>query len=622
MTDAAYPLLSGINTPDDLRHLPESELPQLARELRSFLVESVSRTGGHLSASLGTIELTVALHYVFNTPYDRLTWDVGHQSYGHKILTGRREAMASIRKGGGIAGFPKRDESEYDTFGVGHSSTSISAALGMAYSAKLKGENRQSVAVIGDGAMTAGMAFEALNNAGDLKTDMLVILNDNDMSISPNVGGLSNYFGRIISSRLYANVREGGKKMLEHMPPMMALAKRAEEHMKGMVMPGTLFEELGFQYFGPTDGHDLPELIRTLRNLKSVSGPKLLHVITRKGKGYGPAEQNPLGYHGVSTFDPKVGIQKKPAGSPTYSQIFGDWLCDIAAADERIIGITPAMIEGSGMQRFQKEYPERCLDVGIAEQHAVTLAAGFACEGMKPVMAIYSTFLQRAYDQLIHDVALQNLPVLFAIDRAGLVGADGPTHAGAFDLSYMRCIPNMTIMTPADEDECRQMLYTGIQMDSPSAVRYPRGTGPGVTPKAKMQSIDIGKGETRRTGKSFAILNFGSLLSEALAVAEKLDGSVANMRFVKPLDTQLINRLADEHELLVTLEENVIAGGAGSAVSEYLRSNGKEISILHLGLPDENIEHGDHKAMLKDCGLHADGIEQSIQNALASLQPK
>ncbi|NNG13655.1 MAG: 1-deoxy-D-xylulose-5-phosphate synthase, partial [Gammaproteobacteria bacterium] len=536
-----YPLLDNIDDPAGLRALPEQELPPLARELRRFLIDTVSRTGGHLAANLGTVELSIALHYVFATPDDRLVWDVGHQSYIHKILTGRREAMSTIRQHGGIAGFPKRDESEYDSFGVGHSSTSISAALGMAIAAAREGKDRRVAAIIGDGAMTAGMAFEALNHAGDLDANLLVILNDNDMSISNNVGGLSNYLARVLSGKLYSSMREGSKKVLGTIPPVWELARRAEEHMKGMVVPGTLFEELGFNYIGPIDGHDLPTLIKTLRNLRQLPGPQFLHIVTQKGKGYAPAEDNPCGFHGVSKFDPESGEPlAKPGSSPTYTDIFGDWLCDMATADKRLIGITPAMSEGSGLVRFTKEFPDRYYDVGIAEQHSVTMAAGLACEGLKPVVAIYSTFLQRAYDQLIHDVALQNLPVLFAIDRAGLVGADGPTHAGAFDLSFLRCIPNMLIMAPSDENECRQLLSTGFQHDGPAAVRYPRGTGPGVSVAKDLQTLPIGKGLVRRKGESVALLAFGSVVASSLEAAESLNATVADMRFVKPIDDELI----------------------------------------------------------------------------------
>ena len=613
-----YSLLENIDDPADLRTLPEQQLPQLAEELRHFLIDTVSRTGGHLAANLGTVELSIALHYVFATPEDRLVWDVGHQSYIHKILTGRREAMSTIRQHGGIAGFPKRDESEYDSFGVGHSSTSISAALGMAIAAAREGKNRRVAAIIGDGAMTAGMAFEALNHAGDLDANLLVILNDNDMSISANVGGLSNYLARVLSGKLYSSMREGSKKVLGTIPPVWELARRAEEHMKGMVVPGTLFEELGFNYIGPIDGHDLPTLIKTLRNLRQLPGPQFLHIVTQKGKGYAPAEDNPCGFHGVSKFDPESGEPLAKSGSsPTYTNIFGDWLCDMAAADERLIGITPAMGEGSGLVRFSKEFPDRYYDVGIAEQHSVTMAAGLACEGLKPVVAIYSTFLQRAYDQLIHDVALQNLPVLFAIDRAGLVGADGPTHAGAFDLSFLRCIPNMLIMAPSDENECRQLLSTGFQHDGPAAVRYPRGTGPGVSVAKDLQTLPIGKGLVRREGESVALLAFGSVVASSLEAAESLNATVADMRFVKPIDDELIAALAGSHDLLVTIEENACMGGAGSAVQESLAAQGITIPVLQLGLPDRFVNHGDTKVLLAECGLDSSAIIRAVENRRA-----
>jgi 1-deoxy-D-xylulose-5-phosphate synthase len=609
-------LLETIDSPIDLRRLDASQLPQLARELRDFVIKSVSQTGGHLSSNLGTIELTVALHYIYDTPNDRIVWDVGHQTYAHKILTGRREGMAKLRQWSGIAGFPRRDESEYDTFGTAHSSTSISAALGMAVAAKRKGEDRKVIAVIGDGAMSAGMAFEALNNAGALGTDLLVILNDNDMSISEPVGALNNYFARLLSGRVYNYVRRGGKEVLSRMPPVKELAKRWEEHMKGMVLPGTLFEEFGFNYIGPIDGHDLDTLVKTLSNVKQLPGPQLLHVITRKGHGYARAEEDPILYHGVTKFDPEIGIVAKPPGKPTYTQVFGDWLCDMAKRDTRLIGITPAMREGSGMVRFSSECADRYFDVGIAEQHALTFAAGLACEGMKPVVAIYSTFLQRAYDQLIHDVVLQNLPVMFAIDRAGIVGADGPTHAGSFDLTYLRCLPNTTVMTPADENECRQMLYTAFTLDTPSAVRYPRGAGPGTTIQTEMRALAIGKGELRRETKRrtqrIGILAFGSMLQPALAAGEEIDAMVANMRFVKPIDVELIRWLARANDYLVTVEENVVAGGAGSAVAETLAELGIVIPILHLGLPDEFIDHGDPALLLARCGLDAKGIAASI----------
>ncbi len=608
-----YPLLDTINTPSELRLLERKALPKLADELRNFLVESVSSTGGHLSSNLGTVELTIALHYVFNTPYDRLVWDVGHQTYAHKVLTGRREGMKKLRMQGGVAGFPRRDESEYDAFGTAHSSTSISAALGMAVAAQLEGTDRCSVAIIGDGALSAGMAFEALNNAGAMNTNLLVVLNDNDMSISRPVGALNNYLAKLMSGRFYATARRAGEKMLGVVPPVLELAKRAEEHVKGMVTPSTLFEEFGFNYIGPIDGHDLDVLVATLSNIRHLDGPQFLHVVTRKGAGYQAAEDDPILYHGVSKFNPDTGIISKPAGKPSYTQIFGDWLCDMAALDKRLIGITPAMREGSGLVRFSQEYPDRYFDVGIAEQHAVTFAAGLACDGMKPVVAIYSTFLQRAYDQLIHDVAIQNLPVVFAIDRAGLVGADGPTHAGSFDLSYLRCVPNMTVMTPSDEDECRQMLYTAFQMNSPTAVRYPRGAGTGVTPQKEMRSLPLGRGEIRRKGEKIALLAFGSMLTPCLKAAEELNATVVNMRFVKPLDADLIESLAAEYSLLVTVEENTIIGGAGSAVAESLENKGISVPLLHLGLPDIFIDQGDPSQMLSDCGLDKTGIIKSVR---------
>jgi 1-deoxy-D-xylulose-5-phosphate synthase len=618
MNTKTYPILETIDCPDDLQALAEQDLPQLADEARQFLIETVSRTGGHLAANLGTIELTLALHYVFHSPEDRFVWDVGHQSYLHKIITGRREAMQHLRQQGGPAGFPKRSESEHDAFGVGHSSTSISAALGMAIAAKQHHDDRHITAIIGDGAMTAGMAFEALNHAGDLDANLLVVLNDNDMSISPNVGGMSKYFARILAGKLYNSVREGSKKVLSTMPPVWEFARRAEEHMKGMVVPGTLFEELGFNYVGPIDGHDLPTLIKTLRTLKTLNGPRMLHIVTQKGRGYGPAEENPCGFHGVSKFDPQTGKNLATSNTgPTYTKVFSDWLCDMAASDERLIGITPAMREGSGLVAFSEQFPQRYFDVGIAEQHAVTLAAGLACEGMKPVVAIYSTFLQRAYDQLIHDVALQNLPVLFAIDRAGIVGADGPTHAGTFDLSFLRCIPNMLLMAPADEQECRRLLNTGYLHDGPAAVRYPRGTGPGILPDTSLEPLPVGKAELRRQGQRIALLAFGSLLSPALEAAEQLDASVVNMRFIKPLDEQRVLQLAQEHDLLVTLEENVVAGGAGSAVMELLNHHELAMPVLQLGLPDEFIDHGDTKSLLAACGLDSGGIIRAVLDRLS-----
>ncbi|MCK4742695.1 MAG: 1-deoxy-D-xylulose-5-phosphate synthase [Sulfuriflexus sp.] len=616
-TTENYPLLSQIDDPSDLRELAESQLRQLADEARSYLIETVSRTGGHLAANLGTVELTVALHYVFQTPHDQLVWDVGHQSYIHKILTGRREAMSTIRQEDGLAGFPKRSESEYDSFGVGHSSTSISAALGMALASKQTGSDKRACAIIGDGAMTAGMAFEALNHAGDLDANLLVILNDNDMSISPNVGGLSNYLARVLSGKLYSGMREGSKKVLSTIPPVWELARRAEEHVKGMVVPGTLFEELGFNYIGPIDGHDLPTLVKTLRNLRELPGPQFLHIVTQKGKGYAPAEDNPCGFHGVSKFDLESGeTLSKPGSGPTYTQVFGQWLCDLAKQDKLLMAITPAMREGSGMVEFAEQFPEQYIDVGIAEQHSVTLAAGLACEGVKPVVAIYSTFLQRAYDQLIHDVAIQNLPVLFAIDRAGLVGPDGPTHAGMFDLSYLRCIPNMVVMTPTDEDECRKMLSTGYQHNGPAAVRYPRGTGIGAQVSKDFSTLPIGKGLVTRQGSKIALLVFGSPLAEASIAAETLDATVANMRFVKPIDDALIASLAASHDLLVSIEENVIAGGAGSAIQESLTAQGITMPLLQLGLPDKFVDHGDRNALLSACGLDSSAIIRAVENRL------
>ncbi len=611
-----YPLLDTINLPFQLRELEQKKLPQFAKELRDFLIDSVAKTGGHLSSNLGTVELTIALHYVFNTPHDQLVWDVGHQTYAHKILTGRRNGMNKLRMQDGLAGFPRRDESEYDAFGTAHSSTSISAALGMAVAAQLNRTDRRAVAIIGDGAMSAGMAFEALNNAGVMDANLLVILNDNDMSISRPVGALNNYLAKLMSGRFYATARRAGEKVLGVVPTMLELAKRAEEHVKGMVTPSTLFEEFGFNYIGPIDGHDLDVLVTTLRNIKQLDGPQFLHVVTRKGAGYKVAEEDPILYHGVGKFDPKKGIVAKANGKPSYTQIFGDWLCDMAAQDSRLIGVTPAMREGSGLVRFSQEYPERYFDVGIAEQHAVTFAAGAACDGLKPVVAIYSTFLQRAYDQLIHDVAIQNLPVIFAIDRAGLVGADGPTHAGSFDLTYLRCIPNLTVMAPADENECRQMLYTAFQLDTPTAVRYPRGTGPGVQVQKDMQALPIGRGEIRREGKKIALLAFGSMLTPCLAAGDELNATVVNMRFIKPLDDDLLASLTASHDLLVTVEENTVIGGAGSAVIESLNSQQIQVRLLQLGLPDIFIEHGDHAQMLADCGLDSSGIIKSVRAVL------
>jgi 1-deoxy-D-xylulose-5-phosphate synthase len=610
-----YDLLTTINDPHELRQLDRKQLPQLAQELRQFLLDSVSQTGGHLSSNLGTVELTIALHYVFDTPHDRLVWDVGHQTYGHKVLTGRREAMQRLRMWEGISGFPRREESAYDTFGTAHSSTSISAAFGMAIASRLAGVKRHVVAIIGDGAMSAGMAYEALNNAGASAADLLVILNDNDMSISPPVGALNKYLAKLMSGRFYAAARRAGEKVLGE------LARRAEEHVKGMVTPGTMFEEFGFNYIGPIDGHDLDALIPTLKNISELKGPQFLHVVTRKGQGYKLAEADPVLYHGVSKFKPDDGIVGgKSDGNPTYTQVFGDWLCDMAEHDHRLIGITPAMREGSGLVRFSETYPDRYFDVGIAEQHALTFAAGLACEGMKPVVVIYSTFLQRAYDQLIHDVTIQNLPVVLAIDRAGLVGADGATHNGSFDLSYLRCLPNLTVMAPSDENECRQMLYTAFQMNTPAAVRYPRGTGPGAVIQKEMRALPIGKGEIRRNGrkvalisKKVAILAFGSMLKPALEAAEELDATVANMRFVKPLDDALVAQLARNHDLLVTVEENVVKGGAGSAVLESLQQHGLKVPVLQLGLPDRYVDHGDPALQLASCGLNKDGILASIR---------
>ncbi len=618
-----HALLKTIESPADVRRLSRGELKQLAQELRDFLLQSVSQTGGHLSSNLGTVELTVALHAVYDTPHDRLVWDVGHQTYPHKILTGRRDQMRSLRQLGGIGGFPRREESRYDTFGTAHSSTSISAALGMAVAARQKGESRRVVAVIGDGAMTAGMAFEALNNAGVSHADMLVILNDNDMSISPPVGALNRYLARLLSGSFYAAARDTAKAMLKSAPPLLELARRFEEHTKGMVVPGTIFEEFGFNYVGPIDGHDLDSLIPTLENLRQLKGPQFLHVVTKKGYGYKLAEAEPVRYHFASgKFDPAEGFAKADPGKPSFSQVFGQWLCDMAAADDRLVGITPAMREGSGMVEFERRFPLRYHDVGIAEQHAVTFAAGLACEGLKPVVAIYSTFLQRAYDQLIHDVALQNLPVVFALDRAGIVGADGPTHAGAYDIAYLRCIPNMSVMTPADENECRQLLYTAFRQDRPTAVRYPRGNGVGAEVVEAMTELPFGKGELRRRsanrGQRIAILAFGTLLYPALAVGERLDATVVNMRFVKPLDVELVADLARDHDAIVTVEEGCVMGGAGGAVLEALQAAGLEVPVLVLGLPDEFVEHGDPAKLLAMCGLDAAGIEQSILKRFAA----
>ena len=613
-----YPLLSLINSPEDLRLLNKDQLPQLCQELRGYLLESVSQTSGHLASGLGTVELTVALHYVYKTPFDQLIWDVGHQAYPHKILTGRRDQMSTIRQKDGIHPFPWREESEFDVLSVGHSSTSISAGLGIAVAAERENAGRKTVCVIGDGAITAGMAFEALNHAGSVHTDMLVILNDNEMSISENVGALNNHLARIFSGSIYSTLRDGSKKILDKVPPVKNFMKKTEEHMKGVMFSpeSTLFEELGFNYIGPVDGHNIDELVATLTNMRNLKGPQFLHIKTKKGKGYAPAEKDPIGFHGVPKFDPISGELPKHNTKPTYSKIFGDWLCEMAEKDSKIIGITPAMREGSGMVEFSQRFPEQYFDVAIAEQHAVTFATGLAIGGYKPVVAIYSTFLQRAYDQLIHDVAIQNLPVLFAIDRAGIVGADGPTHQGAFDLSFMRCIPNMIIMTPSDENECRQMLYTGYQCGKPAAVRYPRGNAIGVelTP---LEMLPIGKSRLIREGQKIAILNFGTLLPSALEAAEKLNATVVDMRFVKPIDIEMINVLAQTHDYLVTLEENAIQGGAGSAVAEVLNSSGKSTALLQLGLPDYFIPQATQQEALKDLGLDSKGIEEKILNFIA-----
>ncbi len=613
-----YTLLEQIDSPQALRQLDKTQLTQLAAEIRAFLIESVSKTGGHLASNLGVVELTLALHYVYQTPEDRLVWDVGHQTYPHKIITGRRQAMASLRKPNGLAGFPKREESPYDTFGTGHSSTSISAALGMAVAAQIAGSDRRSVAIIGDGAMTAGMAFEALNNAGDMDANLLVVLNDNDMSISSNVGALNNYLARLLSGKLYDSVKRSGKKMLDIMPPVKEFARRAEEHAKGMVIPGTLFEEFGFNYIGPIDGHDLDVLIDTLSNLRQLQGPQFLHVVTQKGKGFQPAENNPNKFHGVSKFDPVNGdCVVNTQSSPTYTQVFGDWLYDMATLDAALVGITPAMCDGSGLNRFAEAYPARYFDVGIAEQHALTFAAGLACEGLKPVVAIYSTFLQRAYDQLIHDIALQDLNILLAIDRAGLVGADGPTHAGSFDLSFLRCIPNIVIMAPADENECRQMLTTGYQHHGLAAVRYPRGSGVGMPVLPALTCLPIGKAEYKRQGRKIAILAFGSMVQPAMEAAASLDATVINMRFIKPLDSETILAVAASHEYLLTVEENAVMGGAGAAVLECLQAHGVVKPISCLGLPDAFIDHGVHETMLAECGLDKDGILTSIEKLIS-----
>ncbi len=649
----SHPLLGAIESPADLRALSEQDLLTLAAELRDYLIHTVATRGGHFAAGLGTVELTIALHYVFNTPEDRLVWDVGHQAYPHKVLTGRRDRLGTIKQLHGLAPFPSRAESPYDTFGVGHSSTSVSAALGMAIAAARKGEQRRAVAVIGDGAMSAGMAFEALNHAGSLSVDLLVVLNDNDMSISENVGALSNYFARVISGPLYAQLRAGGKRALQQLPVLRELARRSEEHVKGMVLPGTLFEEMGFNYLGPVDGHDLKALLRALRTAHGLAGPRLLHVVTRKGKGYAPAEADPITWHGPGPFDPATGtLQKEKPGTPTYSQIFGQWLCDMAERDPRIIGITPAMREGSGLVEYSRRFPERYFDVAIAEQHAVTFAAGLACEGLRPVVAIYSTFLQRGYDQTIHDVALQKLPVLFALDRAGLVGSDGATHHGSYDLSFLRCVPNMIIMAPADENECRQMLYTATTLDGPAAVRFPRGRGPGVPPAKEFTALPIGRAEIRRRASGFtaahaangahavsganghgnghgpahgerraglALLAFGSMVAPALQLAERLDATVVNMRFVKPLDADMLREIAQHHAAIVTLEENAVAGGAGSACSELLDALGLTTPRLHIGIPDHFIEHGSREDCLTAAGLDLPGISAAVERWYAGL---
>jgi 1-deoxy-D-xylulose-5-phosphate synthase len=618
-----YPLLARIETPADLRKLEEAVLPALAEELRGYLIESVAQSGGHFGAGLGCIELTVALHYLYETPEDRLVWDVGHQTYPHKILTGRRDRIHTVKQKDGVAPFPRREESEYDTFGVGHSSTSISAALGMALAAQLRNDPRRFVAIIGDGAMTAGMAFEALNHGGGLKSEpnLLVILNDNQMSISENVGALTKILGRLMTSRTLNQVRERSKKMMRKGGWLWRFMKRWEEHAKGMFVPSTLFEEFGFHYSGPIDGHDLPLLVNTLRTLQGLKGPQLLHIITRKGKGYAPAEDDQIEYHAVGPFDPKVGVVKKPGpAKPTYTQVFSDWLCDMAAADPRLLGITPAMREGSGLVRFSQEFPERYFDVGIAEQHSVTLAAGMACEGMKPVVAIYSTFLQRAYDQLVHDVVLQDLDVLFAIDRAGVVGPDGATHAGSFDLSFLRCLPNMLIMAPSDENECRQMLSTGFQHKGPAAVRYPRGTGPGAKIEPALVTLPIGKADLRRRGRGLALLAFGAMLEPARLVAEELDLTLVNMRFIKPLDEALVLELARSHAGLVTLEDNALQGGAGSAVNELLHAQGLATPVLNLGLPDVFLEHASREQLLAECGLDAAGIRARVLKAYPEVR--
>ncbi|AEF44142.1 1-deoxy-D-xylulose-5-phosphate synthase [Serratia sp. AS12] len=615
---AKYPTLALVENPDELRSLPKESLPKLCDELRQYLLDSVSRSSGHFASGLGTVELTVALHYVYHTPFDHLVWDVGHQAYPHKILTGRRDKISTIRQKNGLHPFPWRAESEYDVLSVGHSSTSISAGLGMAVAAEREGKNRRTVCVIGDGAITAGMAFEAMNHAGDINPDMLVVLNDNEMSISENVGALNNHLAQLLSGKLYSTLREGGKKVLSGLPPIKELVKRTEEHLKGMVVPGTLFEELGFNYIGPVDGHDVQGLVATLKNMRDLKGPQLLHIMTKKGRGYAPAEKDPISFHAVPKFDPASGtLPKSAGGQPSYSKIFGDWLCETAAKDSSLMAITPAMREGSGMVQFSRDYPQQYFDVAIAEQHAVTFAAGLAIGGYKPVVAIYSTFLQRAYDQLIHDVAIQKLPVMFAIDRGGIVGADGQTHQGAFDLSFMRCIPTMVIMTPSDENECRQMLYTGYHYnEGPSAVRYPRGNGTGA-PLEPLGALPIGKGVVRREGEKVAILNFGTLLPEAAQVAEALNATLVDMRFVKPLDEQLVLELAASHEVLVTLEENAIMGGAGSGVNELLMAKRRAVPVLNIGLPDSFVSQGSQEEVRVDLGLDAAGIRRQIEAWLA-----
>jgi 1-deoxy-D-xylulose-5-phosphate synthase len=615
--DAPFALLKSINSPGQLRKLDRAGLGRLAEELRAYVLDSVSQTGGHLSSNLGTVELTIALHYVFNTPEDRIVWDVGHQTYPHKILTGRREQMGRLRMLGGISGFPKRSESEFDSFGTAHSSTSISAALGMATAAKLKGEKRRAIAVIGDGAMSAGMPFEAMNNAGVMDVDLLVILNDNDMSISPAVGALNRYLARLMSGRFYAAAKKASERVLGNVPPLLELAKKVEEHAKGFVSPSTLFEEFGFNYIGPIDGHDLDALLPTLKNIRELKGPQFLHVVTRKGQGYKLAEADPVLYHGPGKFNPAEGIKKTAGGKPTYTQVFGDWLCDMAKIEPKLVGITPAMREGSGLVKFAEMFPDRYFDVGIAEQHAVTFAGGLACEGMKPVVAIYSTFLQRGYDQLIHDIAIQNLPVVFALDRAGVVGGDGATHNGVFDIAYLRCVPNMVVMAPADENECRQMLYTACHLDSPSAVRYPRGTGPGVAIEKSMTALPLGKSVKLREGSGVALLAFGSMVQAALAAGELLGASVYNMRFVKPIDRDAIVQAARSHSLLVTIEEHQIQGGAGAAVAEAVADMGIAVKMLHIGLPDRFIDHGDPGVLLSSLGLDRDGIVRAVNERLS-----